>query len=189
MGYRSDVKLAVYAKDQEHFKGCIAHWLLTGHLPFHKDNDSLWDSVSVIKTHNAWYQAFGLLFETENVKWYQGYPEIDAIENMIEDLEESSFEYEFIRVGENQEEDIEVRTSNNAQYLLRVDVEVSLDNDAVALSPNELKEIDICIADYVTNQSTIGDRRSDTQPASTAESVKHAPSSTPSYPCTNQTTR
>ena len=174
MGYRSDVKFAVYAKDQEHFKGCIAHWLLTGHSPFHKDNNSLWDSVSVIKTHNKWYQAFGLLFETEYVKWYQGYPEIDAIENMIEDLEESSFEYEFIRVGENQEADIEVRTSDNAQYLLRVDVEISLDNDAATLSPDELKEIDICIADYVTNQSTIGDQRSDTQPASTAESVKHA---------------
>lgn len=168
MGYRSDVKFAVYARDQKHFKGCIAHWLLTGHLPFHRDNggeDSLWDSVSVIKTHNVWYQAFGLLFETTSVKWYQGYPEIDAVENMIKELEGSGFDYEFVRVGENQEADIEVRTSDNAQHLLRVHVDISLDDDAAALSSDELEEIDICIADCATNQSTIGDRRSDTQPA------------------------
>lgn len=197
MGYRSDVKFAVYAKDQEQFKGCIAHWILTGHLPFHEEtggNGSLWDSVRVIKAERRepWERkrvkksktqtyAFGLLFETEGVKWYQGYPAIDAVENMIKELEGSSFEYEFVRVGESQEEDVEMQNSENAQYLLRPHVEI--------LVADEVEEIDICIADYVTNQSTIGDQRSDTQPASTAESVKRAASSTPSYPCTNQTTR
>jgi hypothetical protein len=168
MGYRSDVKLAVYAKDQQHFKGCVAHWLLTGHLPFHKDNGgegSLWDEVKVLSAHNRWYQAFGLLFETASVKWYQGYPEIDCVEDMINELEESGFDYEFVRVGENQEEDVEIRTSNNAQHVLRVYVEISLDDDATTLSSHDLEEIDICTADCVTNQSTIADRRSDTQPA------------------------
>lgn len=168
MGYRSDVKLAVYAKDQQHFKGCVAHWLLTGHLPFHKDNGgggSLWDEVKVISTRNVWYQAFGLLFETNSVKWYHGYEEIDHVESMIKDLEESGFEYEFVRVGENQEEDVEVRTSNDAQHLLRVHVEIALDNDAATLSSHDLEEVDICTADCVTNQSTSADQRSATQPA------------------------
>ena len=101
MGYRSEVVLAVNKEIMPEF---LAH-LAT--------NDEAKNLVfSEYCELNQDYEGEGhLLVSWTNIKWYEGYPDVDVIEKftceMDEDTENSEM-FRFIRVGEEYE-DIEVR--------------------------------------------------------------------------------
>lgn len=70
MGYRSDVAFAFYPTDDEH-KGVVTLWLKEN-LPFDTWNvDEYW----LIDEAEGSY-----IFRAEDVKWYEGYSDVDKME-------------------------------------------------------------------------------------------------------------
>jgi hypothetical protein len=111
MGYRSDVKAAFYATPD---KAAAMKLFVDENFP-----EDLAGNLRPI--NNAYYQ--GYMFEDENVKWYDSYPEVIAfnrfVSNFLElaEQEEIKWCYEFVRVGEDTD-DIEENLSNYAEYLV-----------------------------------------------------------------------
>ena len=95
MGYRSDVAIALASE-------AIA--LLKEKLEATKDADKryLFDNPDHHATDN---DTGDELFRWNQVKWYDGYPEVDFVSRFLRELDSSS--YLFVRVGE-QYDDIEL---------------------------------------------------------------------------------
>jgi hypothetical protein len=113
MGYRSDVKAAFYA-DKE--KAAAMKLFVDENFP-----EDLAGNLQPINSKH--YQ--GYMFEDENVKWYDSYPEILAfnrfVSNFLElaEQEEIKWCYEFVRVGEDVG-DVEETQSDYAEGYLYV---------------------------------------------------------------------
>jgi hypothetical protein len=113
MGYRSDVMAAFYTTPD---KAPALKLYVDEHFP-----EELAGNLRPIKnTHHQ-----GYLFEDENVKWYDSYPEVIAFHkfasNFLElaEQEEIKWAYEFIRIGEDND-DVEENRSNYSDYQLSV---------------------------------------------------------------------
>ena len=121
MGYRSDVKALIYPLGGEHnlleynklktlinttFKDVYDYW----QDPYFTWND----------THRV------LEFSATSIKWYDGYPEVERFGKFLNDIQELNYEYEFMRVGE-EDTDIEYDNTGDAQGYLSVSrtIEVS----------------------------------------------------------------
>ena len=111
MGYRSDVMAAFYTTPD---KAAAMKLYVDENFP-----EELAGNLRPI--NNGHYQ--GYMFEDENVKWYDSYPEVQAfnkfVSNFLElaEQEEIKWAYEFVRVGEDSD-DIEENRSNYADYLV-----------------------------------------------------------------------
>lgn len=171
MGYRSDVHLAVYAHNKEDFVAAFTRWRLDNGVDFTEWTG--WDSIEIMDNE----AVFGFVFYNRETKWYSGYQDVQEVEAVMKKLPEYGFCVEFVRIGEGNS-DIDMHSGcPDGTYLedvfwVRADVienEVCT-GDAV---DHELGDKS-WIANYVENQSTTGDQRSDTQPVSTVESEKHA---------------
>ena len=120
MGYRSDVKAAFYAT---HDKAAAVKLFVDENFP-----EELAGNLRPI--NNGYYQ--GYMFEDENVKWYDSYPEVAAFHkfasNFLElaEQEEIRWAYEFVRIGEDSE-DIEETQSDYADNQLRVTRSIETD--------------------------------------------------------------
>jgi hypothetical protein len=120
MGYRSDVKAVFYATPD---KAAAVKLFVDENFP-----EELAGQLRPIK--NKYYA--GYMFEDENVKWYDSYPEVIAfnrfVSNFLELAEQGEIKwaYEFIRIGEDND-DVEETTSDFADYQLRVSR--SIDSD------------------------------------------------------------
>jgi hypothetical protein len=113
MGYRSDVKAVFYATPD---KAAAVKLFVDENFP-----EELAGNLRPIK--NKYY--VGYMFEDENVKWYDSYPEVVAfnafVSNYLElaEQEEIKWAYEFVRVGEDSD-DIEITQSDYADNQLCV---------------------------------------------------------------------
>ena len=116
MGYRSDVAAVFYVSKVEHFP-MLKLWLQEN-FPMGTFHDNI-----------RWFDR-GMVFECENVKWYDSSPDVqafDAAQGKFIDLCNAevsegtpTFNYEFIRVGEDYN-DVEVeREGIDYEYLLEV---------------------------------------------------------------------
>ena len=75
------------------------------------------------------------VFKLDNVKWYDGYPEVQAFERFVSNFLEfakggedsTQWAYEFLRIGEDNN-DIEETYSDNAEYVLSLswDIEICI---------------------------------------------------------------
>jgi len=63
-------------------------------------------------------------FAIDDAKWYDSYPDVSAFMQMISEIEDLGFEYEFIRVGEDNN-DIEMQESTNANGYLNVSTHIN----------------------------------------------------------------
>jgi hypothetical protein len=72
-------------------------------------------------THMQWGDdRRRLIFEMEDVKWYEGYDDVKAFEAMLVEVAELGYCSEIMRVGED-DDDIESRyAGDNVQYILYV---------------------------------------------------------------------
>jgi hypothetical protein len=121
MGYRSDVKALIYPLGGEHnlleydklkllmnttFKDVYDYW---------QDPYFTWDD-----THRV------LVFDANSVKWYDMYPEVMRFPKFLNEAHELGYEWEFIRLGE-EDEDIESDRTGDAEGYLYVQrsIEVS----------------------------------------------------------------
>lgn len=123
MGYRSDVAAVFYVNKVEHFP-VLKLWL-DENFPIKEFDENI-----------RWFDR-GMVFECENVKWYDSSPDVqafDAAQGKFIDLCNAevsegtpTFNYEFIRVGEDYN-DVEVeREGIDYEYLLEVVRNISID--------------------------------------------------------------
>ena len=105
MGYRSEVVLAVSKDLMPHFLGVFAKSPDTRALVF-KHNDHINENYDGKET---------FIVSWNDIKWYESYPEIDAINSFIEDCEGDEIEgleepwdhFRFMRLGEDTEDMVE----------------------------------------------------------------------------------
>jgi len=120
MGYRSDVKALVYP--------------LGG-----ADNLLNYDKLKLLMNttfkdlYESWSDDFDwndkhrvLMFDANSVKWYESYDEVKNFTVFLDDVQKLGYEYEFMRIGED-DTDVESMTSSNAERFLYVQrsIEVS----------------------------------------------------------------
>ena len=99
MGYRSEVVLAVSKDLMPHFLGVFAKSPDTRTMVF-KDHDYMNEDYDGKET---------FVVSWSDVKWYEGYPEVDAINDFvsrcdgdeIEGLEDPWEHFRFLRLGED----------------------------------------------------------------------------------------
>lgn len=163
MGYRSDVQLAVYTKTKENFITAFTRWRLDNGVDF--TEWTMWTNTEIIDSGK--HELFGFIFTDESVKWYGGYPEVDEVERVMHKLPDYGFCVEFLRTGE-ESGDIETfeQAPEGEHYygMFWVESVIVRTNGLQHTYEHRLGDKS-WIADYVENQSTIGDQRSDTQPA------------------------
>jgi hypothetical protein len=121
MGYRSDVAVVIYGDDRNPEKYALLKTLMNTTFKVAYD---AWDA-SV-----TWHDTKHVLeFFIKDVKWYEGYPDVDAFTTMLENLKEiEGYNYEFVRIGEN-DDDIESNThGDHSEWILSVNrsIEVEL---------------------------------------------------------------
>lgn len=105
MGYRSDVVLAISKKLMPHFLGVLAKEPEARALVF-KDTDTLEKDYD----GNGTYLAFW-----SDIKWYDSYPPVAAIQRFVDDCEECALDglenadqhMRFVRMGEAPEDVVE----------------------------------------------------------------------------------
>jgi tetrahydrodipicolinate N-succinyltransferase len=120
MGYISDVRALVYAKnrnDADQYMQYMQLKLLVGTT--FKDVFEEWSS------YFRWVDNERVLdFQADDVKWYESYEDVQNIERFLREVEELEYVVEFIRVGE-ESEDIETRYSDGSECLLGTSTSIS----------------------------------------------------------------
>lgn len=124
MGYRSDVAAAFYVNKPDDFP-MLKLWL--------DENFPTSDWEQNIR----WFSK-GMLVECDSVKWYDGYPDVQAFEaaadkfielcnNELNVEDVPKFNYEFIRIGEDYDDVDVVREGARCEYLLEVQRSISVE--------------------------------------------------------------
>jgi hypothetical protein len=116
MGYRSDVTAVFYVSKVEHFP-TLKLWL-DENFP-----------VGEFEGNVRWFNK-GMVLECENVKWYESYPDVQSYEKAADkfidlcnaEVSEGTptFNYEFVRIGEDYDDVEVVREGIACEYLLEV---------------------------------------------------------------------
>ena len=112
MGYRSDVKALVYPNTgtEEQVEAQYAMLKTLMNTTFAK----IMEDEGAYLTFND--HAMRLEFAVEDVKWYPSYPDVQQFERFLEDVAELGYSYEFMRIGE-EDEDVERKTGGkDPQY-------------------------------------------------------------------------
>lgn len=108
MGYRSDVGLCVYTvgtETEQRDKFLALKTLLN--TRFAEVTQTFGDDYTYDPVENQ------LRVLIENVKWYNGFPDVKMFMDMIDSLEELEYEYDYVRVGEDTG-DVETLSSFNS---------------------------------------------------------------------------
>lgn len=119
MGYRSDVTALVYpVSGEDNLMGYEKLKLLM--------NTSFKDFFESWSEHFEWDDKHrALKFEIESVKWYDGYPDVQRFGKFLTEINKLDYEYEIIRVGE-EDTDIEYDSTGDAQGYLCVRREIEV---------------------------------------------------------------
>ena len=146
MGYRSDVRIIVsrngYKKLKkyvdEHIKKYKINNIKEGTVAASYNYDfNLLNSLDVSKTSEDNKQIY---IGWNDLKWYDGYEEVDAIMDSLSKLEDNGYGYWFTRIGENIE-DIEEQYNDSTSK----DGVKYLDSPSVirCFDDSEYKDIDL----------------------------------------------
>jgi hypothetical protein len=123
MGYRSNIRCLLYPLDTP-----------TGDAPSLSDNyhalvtlmnttfKNVVDDFSSDMTLDPHHRVVD--FVIDDVKWYPSYPDVQAFEKMLDEVAELGYCYEFVRVGEDQN-DIEMRESDHSNGYLGVTTRIT----------------------------------------------------------------
>lgn len=114
MGYRSDVKALIYPVSSEHSLIEYDKLKLLMNTTF-KDVFTAWgeDYFSWDDKHRI------LMFYADSIKWYNSFPEVNRFPKFLADVHELEYEYEFIRIGE-EDDDVETDNTGDAQGFMYV---------------------------------------------------------------------
>ena len=120
MGYRSQVAVVIYGNNRDAEKYALLKTLM---------NTTFKEAYTEFDGNAEWHDNKHVLeFAMENVKWYDGYGHVKHFMKMLEDIVDiEGFNYEFLRVGED-DGDVERHTGGeNAKYILSVSREIQVD--------------------------------------------------------------
>ncbi len=132
MGYRSQVTAVIYPATPE---DPMSHAL---HKEYELDKYNALRVLMTTKFEQLMGKWFGgeaqwddrnqrLVFEMQDVKWYEGYEDVTAFNAMLIEVTELGYCSEFIRVGE-ETDDIESRyEGEGVKYLLNVQRTITID--------------------------------------------------------------
>jgi len=126
MGYRSDVTALIYPSGGEHNLLEYDKLKLLLNTTF-KDVWDEWGGEREFEDGWEWDDKHRVLqFTATSVKWYESYDEIKRFTEFLAKIQELEYEYEFIRLGE-EDNDIEYDSTGDAQGYLSVrrEIEVS----------------------------------------------------------------
>lgn len=126
MGYRSEVKAVFYTKK-------VDEWPMLRLFVDENFPKELKDNLEIIKSH-AYSGYSGYVFSAEDVKWYDGLPDVKAFNKFLADYEglvdgdkdAPPWGYEFVRIGEDYE-DIETNRGGDYDHVLDVTREITCD--------------------------------------------------------------
>lgn len=107
MGYRSNIRCLIYPSGIENAERDEKYEALKTIMnTTFKEVFDMWSEHFTVDDTNMVID-----FAIEDVKWYEGYPDVSAFDEMLPAIEDLGFVYEFVRVGEDSN-DIEHRQSN-----------------------------------------------------------------------------
>lgn len=107
MGYRSDIHIVIYG-EADKMDAFIVRCKMNGlHAVFTKSGLELEEKW--IKLYTKVYK--GWVFKHDYIKWYDSYPEVIGMKQILDLTEEMDVWYEMMRVGENIE-DVEYKYSD-----------------------------------------------------------------------------
>ena len=94
MGYRSDVRIAVSKKGYKEMLKYIEEFAKRKDL----DKDDVIDLLNCtdFSCENKYQKYFGW----DGIKWYDGFPDIDAIIVALSHIENEGYSYNFTKIGE-----------------------------------------------------------------------------------------
>ena len=121
MGYRSDVQALIYPQSGDENLLEYDKLKLLFNTTF-KDVFEAWG-----KDYFSWDDKHRVLkFDANSVKWYDSYPEVEKFVQFLTDVAGLGYEYEFIRLGEEDDDVEDDRTgdANGYMYINR-SIEVS----------------------------------------------------------------
>jgi len=115
MGYRSDVKALIYPLGGEHNLLEYDKLKTLMNTTF-KDVFEAWG-----EDYFSWNDKHRVLeFDANSVKWYDSYPEVQRFVKFLSEVQELGYEYEFLRIGE-EDEDIEADSTGDAENYMYVE--------------------------------------------------------------------
>jgi hypothetical protein len=120
MGYRSDVAVVIYGDDRNSEKYALLKTLM---------NTTFKEAYTEFESSVEWHDyKYVLQFMIQDVKWYDGYGDVKLFMKMLDDIGDiEGLNYEFIRIGED-DDDVERQTGGeNCLYLLSVTRAIEVD--------------------------------------------------------------
>jgi hypothetical protein len=121
MGYRSQVESIIYGEAEKIDLFLVKHKILDSPVFEHfKDDLTVADRDS---TSELELPQKGIILSGQDWKWYDSYSDVKAWEALLLDAEAFELNYEFVRIGE-EEDDVERRQSENCDWVLHVSTSV-----------------------------------------------------------------
>jgi hypothetical protein len=119
MGYRSDVTALIYPDGGEHSALNYNKLKLLMNTTFKELFDE-WGGVREFSDGWEWNDdVLVLQFTATSVKWYESYPDVQRFVKFLGEVQELEYQYEFMRVGE-EDTDIEYDSTGDANGYLSV---------------------------------------------------------------------
>ena len=134
MGYRSQVRCIIYGTKDNLDAYITEASLITGSPVFREFKESLTRYTTTVyysRLNGPEKEIIHVLdLYGDDWKWYEDYPNVQAWIKFMEESEEADLQYEFIRVGENND-DIERHSSEENEGLLSVSVSIHDTTDKI----------------------------------------------------------
>lgn len=114
MGYRSDVRIRTTKEGYEVMKNFVEKYIKENVSEDAQGLDwNLLNSAEITETGNS------ITLDWENIKWYKGidgYQDVDAIMKSLDELSDKDIDYQYMRIGEENNDIDEIWNINNHSF-------------------------------------------------------------------------
>lgn len=110
MGYRSDVRIRTTKEGYEVMKNYVKDYISEKGLD---SNYNLLYSAEITEKTNS------ITLDWYDLKWYEGiegYEDVDAIMKSLDELSDKDIDYQYMRIGEENDDIDEKRSVNNGSF-------------------------------------------------------------------------
>ena len=114
MEYRSDVRIRTTKEGYEVMKNFVEKYIKENVSEDAQGLDwNLLNSAEITETGNS------ITLDWENIKWYNGidgYQDVDAIMKSLDELSDKDIDYQYMRIGEEEDDIVEKRNVSNGSF-------------------------------------------------------------------------
>ena len=114
MGYRSDIRIRTTKEGLEIMKKFVEKYIKENVSEDARGLDwNLLNSAEITETGNS------ITLDWENIKWYNGidgYQDVDAIMKSLDELSDKDIDYQYMRIGEENNDIDEIWNINNHSF-------------------------------------------------------------------------